>query len=94
MRSLTPSVSSQGPRDSKGRFEDGWTMAGWSQQHCEALERQGWQEKASLTCFEVVSPAFCCMLSMGRQWLEGLHGKLVLVGEVHAGQVRKWKCRR
>ena len=27
MRSLTPSVSSQGPRDRKGRFEDGGTIA-------------------------------------------------------------------
>ena len=71
MRSLTPSVSSQGPRDSKGRFEDGWTMAGWSQQHCEALERQGWQEKASLTCFEVVPPAFLLHAVNGQTMVRG-----------------------
>ena len=87
MRSLTPSVSSQGPRDSKGRFEDGRTIAGWSLmlggRRCEELERQGWQEKASLTCFEVVSPDFLLHV------VNGVLGKLVLVGEVHAGQVRK-----
>lgn len=85
MRSLTPSVSSQGPRDSKGRFEDGRTIAGWSLMlgGSEELERQGWQEKASLTCFEVVSPDFLLHV------VNGVLGKLVLVGEMHAGQVRK-----
>ena len=78
MRSLTPSVSSQGPRDSKGRFEDGGTIAGWSQmqhqlggRHCEEVERQGWQEKTSLTCFEVVSPAFLLHVANGQTMVGG-----------------------